>query len=206
MADQYSGNQNRTTHKGAMKRQRFFTVTMFAMMLGGLFVAGCDKADATEREGESAHRPVTQNRDKAMPASQRFIILPAFNSDAVLDKETGLVWEKSPQTASARWSVARRICAEKSVGGQKSWRLPSLEELASLVDSSAAPPSLALPPGHPFLTVQSAVYWSAVRVGEEDPKGSWGVHFGLGGGATFINWAHSVQVWCVRDDTKADQP
>jgi hypothetical protein len=191
-----------------MKRQRFFTVTMLAMMLGGLFVAGCDNAEATEREGVSADLPgVTQKRDKAaMPASQRFIILPAFNSDAVLDKETGLVWEKSPQTASARWSVARHICAEKSVGGQKGWRLPSLEELASLVHSSAAPPSLALPPGHPFLTVQSAVYWSAVRVGGEDPKGSWGVHFGLGGGATFINWAHSVQVWCVRDDMKADQP
>ncbi|TMQ28728.1 MAG: DUF1566 domain-containing protein, partial [Nitrospirae bacterium] len=133
-----------------------------------------------------------------------FVILPAFNSDAVLDKETGLVWEKSPQPTSTKWSVARRTCTEKNVGGQKGWRLPSLEELASLVDPSVAPPGLALPPGHPFLAVQSAVYWSSTRVGE-DPKGSWGVHFGLGGGATFINWAHSVQVWCVRGGMNTDQ-
>jgi hypothetical protein len=31
------------------------------------------------------------------------------------------------------------------------------------------------------------------------------VHFGLGGGATFINWAHSVQVWCVRGGMNTDQ-
>ena len=113
------------------------------------------------------------------PAAQRFVILPAFNSEAVLDKETGLVWEKSPQTTSARWIVAHRTCIEKNVGGQKGWRLPSLQELASLVDPSVAPPGLALPPGHPFLAVQSAVYWSATRVGE-DRQGLVGRAFWLG--------------------------
>jgi hypothetical protein len=190
-----------------MKRRGFFTVTMLALVLGRLFVAGCGSAEAiVSSRGVSVNLTgVTENRDKAPPASQRFVVLPAFNNDAVLDNATGLVWEKSPQTTSARWSVARGICIEKNIGGQKGWRLPSLEELASLVDSSVAPPGLALPSGHPFLAIQSAVYWSATRVGE-GPKGSWGVHFGLGGGATFINWAHSVQVWCVRGDMKADQP
>jgi hypothetical protein len=31
------------------------------------------------------------------------------------------------------------------------------------------------------------------------------VHFGLGGGAVYINWAHAVQVWCVRGGMNADQ-
>ena len=162
----------------------------------------------TRQRARKEYRPICRalprSRDKALPAAQRFVILPTFNSEAVLDKETSLVWEKSPQTTSATWSVAHRTCTEKHVGGQKGWRLPSLEELASLVDSSVAPPGLALPPGHPFLAIRSAVYWSATRVGE-DPRGSWGVHFGLGGGATFINWAHSVQFWCVRDGMNADQ-
>lgn len=189
-----------------MKRQRSLTVTMGALVLGGLLVAGCGSADSPAgAQGVPTDLPgVTQNLDKALPAAQRFVILPAFNSEAVLDKKTGLVWEKSPQTTSAKWSVARHTCIEKNVGGQKGWRLPSLEELASLVDPSVAPPRLALPPGHPFLAVQSAVYWSATRV-DEDPRGSWGVHFGLGGGATFINWAHSVQVWCIRSGMNADQ-
>src|SRR6266705_5088195 len=182
-----------------MKRRRFLTVTMGALVLGGLLVAACDSADSpAEAQGVLADLPgITQNRDKALAAAQRFVILPAFNSDAVLDKETGLVWEKSPQTTSTRWSVARRTCIEKNVGGQKGWRLPTLQELTTLVDPSIAPPGPTLPPGHPCLAVQSAVYWSETRV-DEDARGSWGVHFGLGGGATFINWAHSVQVWCVR--------
>ena len=175
---------NHVGKERVMKRRWFLTVTIGALALVGMLMAGGGSADS--------------------PATQRFAILPAFTNDAVLDKQTGLVWEKSPQTTSARWIVAHRTCIEKNVGGQKGWRLPSLPELASLVDPSVAPPGPTLPPGHPFLAVQSAVYWSATRA-DEDPRGSWAVHFGLGGGATFINWAHSVQFWCVRDGMNADQ-
>jgi hypothetical protein len=175
---------NHVGKERVMKRRRFLTVTIGALALVGMLMAGGGSADS--------------------PAAQRFAILPAFTNDVVLDKQTGLVWERSPQTTSARWIVAHRTCIEKNVGGQKGWRLPSLPELASLVDPSVAPPGPTLPPGHPFLAVQSAVYWSATRA-DEDPRGSWAVHFGLGGGATFINWAHSVQFWCVRDGMNADQ-
>ena len=185
-----------------MKGRWFLTVTMGALVFGGLLVT----ADASvNAQGVPADLSgVIQNRDKALPSAQRFVTLSAFNGDAVLDNETGLVWERSPQTTSARWSAARRTCVEKTVGGQKGWRLPSLPELRSLVDPSVAPPGTTLPPGHPFLAVQSAVYWSETRVGE-DPTGAWAVHFGLGGGAVYINWAHAVQVWCVRGGVKADQ-
>ena len=146
--------------------------------------------------GLTRRRPICRaspkSQGKPLSEAQRFVILPAFNNEAVLDKETGLVWEKSPQPTSARWIAARRTCKEKNVGGQKGWRLPSLEELTGLVDPSIPPPGPTLPPGHPFLTVQSTVYWTATRV-DEDARGSWAVHFGLGGGSTFINWAHSVQ-------------
>ena len=190
-----------------MKRQRSLTVTMGALVLGGLLVAGCGSADSPAgAQGIPTDLPgVTQNLDKALPTAQRFVILPAFNSEAVLDKETGLIWERSPQTTSARWIAARRACIEKNVGGQKGWRLPLLDELTSLVDPSVAPPGPTLPPGHPFLTVQSTVYWSATRV-DEDARGSWAVHFGLGGGTTFINWAHSVPSWCVRGGMNVNQP
>ena len=193
--------------EGVMKRRRILTVTMGALVLGGLIETGYVSAGATAgAQGVPSELPgATQSLNKALPAAQRFVVLPTFTNDAVLDKATGLVWEKSPQTTSARWSEGRRICVEKHVGGQKGWRLPSLEELSGLVDSSVAPPGLALPPGHPFLAIRSAVYWSSTRPGE-DPKGAWGVHFGLGGGATFINWAHMVQVWCVRDGMEAGQP
>ncbi len=189
-----------------MMRRRVLTITRGALALVWFLLAGYGSAEAVAGEqGKPGDLPgATQNRDHALPAAQRFVILPAFSNDAVLDTKTGLVWEKSPQATSARWSVARRTCAEKSVGGQKDWRLPSLEELASLVDYSVDPPSLALPPGHPFVSIKSSVYWSSTRPGD-DPKGSWGVHFGLGGGSTFINWAHSVLAWCVHDGMNMNQ-
>ena len=139
-----------------MMSRRVLTVTRGALALAWLLLAGNGHTEATAGEqGKPADLPgVTQNRDNALSAAQRFVTLPAFANAAVLDKKTSLVWEKSPQTTSSRWSVARRTCVEKSVGGQTDWRLPSLEELASLVDYSIAPPSLALPPGHPFLSIQ----------------------------------------------------
>ncbi len=181
-----------------MRSRRFLAVTIGALLLGGLIVAADAPGAQTDLSG------VVQSPGKALPAEQRFAILPAFNGEAVSDHETGLVWEKSPQAGIARWSAARRLCAEKSVGGQKGWRLPSLSELRSLVDSSIPPPGPTLSPGHPFRTVQSAVYWSETRVGD-NPLGAWAVHFGLGGGSVFINWAHAVQVWCVHGGKNAEQ-
>ena len=179
-------------------RRRCFIISIGLLVLGG--VTGATIASEPPAEVPGA----IKKPDTAMAAAQRFVTLPSLNNEGVLDKQTGLVWERSPQAASARWSVARRTCVEKVVGGQKGWRLPSLPELQSLVDPSIAPPGPTLSPGHPFLAVQPVVYWSETRPGE-DPKGAWAVHFGLGGGAVFINWAHAVQVWCVHDGLKADQ-
>src|SRR5262249_23927325 len=38
----------------------------------------------------------TPSWDQTLPASTRFIVLSNFNSQAVLDRETGLVWERTP--------------------------------------------------------------------------------------------------------------
>ena len=134
--------------------------------------------------------------DQVLPAAQRFIVLPAFNSDAVLDKETGLVWEKSPATTAGNSSNARSTCANKAVGGRKGWRLPSMPELASLVDPSVASPGPTLPQGHPFLNIQPSNYWSA-SAHVENPTLTWGVGFGTGN-VLGVSKAFDNRVWCVR--------
>ena len=134
--------------------------------------------------------------DQVLPAAQRFVILPAFNSDAVLDKETGLVWEKSPATTAGNSSNARSTCANKAVGGRKGWRLPSMPELASLVDPSVASPGPTLPQGHPFLNIQPSNYWSA-SAHVENPTLTWGVGFGTGN-VLGVSKAFDNRVWCVR--------
>lgn len=134
--------------------------------------------------------------DQVLPAAQRFVILPAFNSDAVLDKETGLIWEKSPATTAGNSSNARSTCANKAVGGRKGWRLPSMPELASLVDPSVASPGPTLPQGHPFLNIQPSNYWSA-SAHVENPTLTWGVGFGTGN-VLGVSKAFDNRVWCVR--------
>jgi hypothetical protein len=126
----------------------------------------------------------------------RFTVLSHFGDMAVLDKETGRVWQRTPFPSPIDWRTALAQCYDLQVGDRKGWRLPTIEELASLVDTSqSARPSL--PAGHPFRNVQSSVYWSATTV-VRSPTGVWGVDF-LDGDATTINSGVVVSfVWCVR--------
>jgi hypothetical protein len=94
---------------------------------------------------------------QTIPGAQRFELV--LDGAAVLDKETGLVWEQSPSTVTADWTTAILNCVNKEVGGRKGWHLPTVEQLASLTDSTHVNPSL--PSGHPFSNVQSSYYWSA---------------------------------------------
>lgn len=101
-------------------------------------------------------------------AQRRFKLLNEFNAEAVLDKETGLVWERSPSKNVVAWPNARLMCAQKAVGGRGGWRLPTFNELASLVDPTVKDPTVPrLPAGHPFLDVQAASYWSATTFADE---------------------------------------
>jgi Protein of unknown function (DUF1566) len=151
--------------------------------------------------------PLESWDDKIPNANQRFKVLSEFSDSAVLDKETQLVWEKSPATNSGSWSGAISFCINKNVGGRKGWRLPSIPELASLIDPTQSNPSL--PAGHPFLnvqTVQNDFYWSATTVDAVpagDPSRAWTVRF-LDGLVTDIDKSAPDLTWCVRGGMNAD--
>ena len=91
--------------------------------------------------------------DRKLPAAFRFVVLTNWDYAAVLDKETGLVWERAPGPVPQTWSAAKMACLNKTVSNRKGWRLPSAVELMSLIDPSvtsgrepAPGPSLC---GHP---------------------------------------------------------
>ena len=135
-----------------------------------------------------------------LPDAERFepvLDIPGSNSGvyaAVLDRETGLVWEKSPGHSLQNWADACAHCYRKKLGGRKGWRLPTIEELSSLVDPSNVSPSL--PNGCPFSGVRSYYYWSATTdaSSEED---AWYIAFAAG----YVgkgNKETESYVWCVR--------
>lgn len=139
----------------------------------------------------------TPSWDQTLPASTRFIVLSNFNSEAVLDRETGLVWERTPSTSGTSFELADSQCIFRRVGGRNGWRAPSVYELSTLVDSPTG-----LPLGHPFIGILTGNtnYWTntpfSVGTGADTV---WLVNFGpFPGAGTAGPSSFPFRVWCVR--------
>ena len=130
--------------------------------------------------------------------TNRFVILLNWSSEAVLDRETGLIWERSPDSTLRTWFSARFSCNNRSVDGRKGWRLPSVQELASLIDMNVPDAGAPrLPVGHPFLNVMPDLYWSATDfVGSTEPV-AWYV-FLANGAVSGNSKSFTHRTWCVR--------
>ena len=144
------------------------------------------------KEGNHTLRWDTNN-----PSASRFVT--AFTG-AVLDKNTGLVWEQAPDTTRRSWFDAASYCVNKDVGGTRGWRLPSVAELTSLIDPSLAAPFV---PASVFTGVQSDAYWSASTV-YVTPTFAWDVLFltanNIDGyvGNVLKTVNNADYAWCVR--------
>jgi Protein of unknown function (DUF1566) len=132
--------------------------------------------------------------------SERFLVLSQFNNQAVLDKETQLVWERVPAAPLVIWDAARDNCAAKVVGGRAGWRLPSIHELTSLYDVNTG-----LPTGHPFdlippyATNVSNGFWSAT-VDAKNVDISYTLRFRSDASPfpAYNNGNFALRAWCVR--------
>ncbi len=177
--------------------------TMMIAFVVGIFLIPVVSI-AGDLEPSAAPAPTMKTLDQIpptwsqkLPAAQRFELV--LDGAAVLDKETGLVWEKSPSTTKMNWYPATGgACLGRAVGGRLGWHLPTIHQLQSLVDISAASPP-KLPTGHPFTNVQPDVYWSATTntgtttyaYGIDFLSGE--VYYGLDKAAD-----NNRYVWCVR--------
>jgi hypothetical protein len=137
------------------------------------------------------------------------------NNGTVTDKLTGLIWLKEGQclsffsgdeigvnqrpwaeAISAANKLAASYCGLSDGSKAGDWRLPNVNELASLIDrGQVAPP---LPPGCPLAasTSWSNNYWSSTT-GAVDPTYAWAVSFYYGG----VNWLDKTGInyfLCVR--------
>ncbi|MEW6053616.1 MAG: DUF1566 domain-containing protein [Nitrospirota bacterium] len=117
---------------------------------------------------------------------------------AVLDKETGLVWQRNPANVELSWYSGQWSCNAAFTGGRAGWRLPTAQELKSLLDYCPNAPFVeqSLPCGHPF-TNTTHTYWSATTWFVDSNKAiavnSWG-----GDVPVTKNNEYNMGNWCVR--------
>jgi len=137
---------------------------------------------------------------QTLPASERFVLV-MNNLEAVLDKETGLVWEKSPSTFTFNWHGAISYCIGRVIGGRSGWHLPTIEQLRTIADSSQSSP--ALPSGHPFVNVQSSDYWSSTTLAGTSTVAR-NVTFSTGEAVTGTKISEYFHAWCVRGGQSHD--
>jgi len=136
--------------------------------------------------------PPPPDKNKTLPAndggpdgcnSSRFKCV--MGGEAVLDKQTGITWARNANVADKEipWQEAVKFCQDLEIGNRKGWRLPTKEELITILDTSQSNP--ALPDGHPFKNVESSgvsssgCYWTSTEY-EGDSKNVWVVYMHLG--------------------------
>jgi len=141
---------------------------------------------------QTASLHAQQPLDPAGSARSRFV--EALNGEAVKDVMTGLIWERSPDLSHFVWTEAISHCEEKRLGGGERWHLPSVKELATLIDPDQKDP--ALPRDHPFSNIRSAVYWSSTP-SQTDDIVAWHVSFFTGQVVTDQK-SQTRRAWCVQ--------
>jgi len=184
-------------------------VLLGLVTLGGLAFANVPGNGQTFQNGPYYANP---SWDQQIPAAQRFIVLSNWNNYAVLDRETGLVWQRSPSVSQFNtWSGAVTGChvlggdtPATPTGNRLGWRLPSVEELASLVDRTQSNP--ALPPGNPFQNIYTnGLYWTSTT-DETTAAGAYAVLFGSSGGIADVAKFGGNNYWCVRGGSSVSNP
>ena len=83
--------------------------------------------------------------------------------EAVLDNETGLVWQRRLLPVERDWASQASLCLSAQTGDRWGWHLPTAEEHSTLLGPVGDP---ALPNGHPFTNVPVDATGTFVEGGE----------------------------------------
>jgi hypothetical protein len=128
--------------------------------------------------------PVAPNR----PLTSNYTI----GSTTVIDKTTGLEWQKTDDNMQRTWEATSLYCASSTLDGKDDWRAPGILELQSIVDyfEFSATINDTVFPG-----TNESFYWSASNF--PGTSGAWVVNFDFGI-VTSSNKGNSHYVRCVR--------
>jgi hypothetical protein len=114
----------------------------------------------------------------------------------VRDASTGLTWQQAVAPQRLSWQAAKTCCAQLALAGG-GWRLPTLEELRSIVDRTREPSI----DGKVFPDTPAKDFWSSSS-GHESPDLADGVGFRDGSSFSALP-ADQYNVRCVRGASRA---
>jgi len=102
--------------------------------------------------------------------------------DAVIDCKTGLMWSVETKEVE-KWSDAGAAASSMSSAGFNDWRLPTAEELLTLVDRTRVLPAISVDffPGTPCRW-----FWSSTPYAGSPSDCAWVVYFNDGS----ANWSY----------------
>lgn len=114
--------------------------------------------------------------------------------DTVTDNATGLIWQQEDDNIQRNWADAGTYCGNLDLGGSTDWRLPTIEELKSLVDYGTSIPAINVTY---FTGTISSGYWSSTTYAN-DSNEAWNFN-GEYGSIGWWNKTLTYNVHCVRD-------
>ncbi|MEK6744436.1 MAG: DUF1566 domain-containing protein [Nitrospirota bacterium] len=124
---------------------------------------GVPKDKGPAAKDRSAEGAPAKAEKAAVPLNERYT---DKGDGTILDKNTGLIWLKDANVSNlplpgdgAKQYLQEMNSGKKPNFGYSDWRLPTINEIETLVDKSRFYP--ALPVGHPFANVQNHFYWSS---------------------------------------------
>ena len=130
------------------------------------------------------------NAAPGLPNQQSF---DTHTSGVVLDRVTGLSWQREPAGKLLTFADARRNCDELTLASHDDWRLPSRIELASILDLTRTQPAINVAA---FPNTPSDWFWTS-SVAAGDPQAAWYVYFYFGYPKTDLV-SNQFSVRCVR--------
>ena len=107
------------------------------------------------------------------------------NRDVVIDRTSGLMWQKKPDGVERNWKDAKLYCQKLSLGGYSDWRLPNESVLMKMIKNKMMFSS----------SLRNNYYWSSTV---SNPT-SWATYVNFGYGDKGVAWKGSgMYVRCVR--------
>lgn len=128
-----------------------------------------------------------------------------LGNETILDNTSNLVWQKCSAGLSGgscttgtvskpNWASAISYCNTLNYAG-RSWRLPSVKELSSIVDISSTSSTLTVNSSL-FPNTKNSNYWTSTSYAPS-PGNAWTVFFQTGGMSPFTSKTNTAYVRCV---------